>query len=131
MACLILCFRHTCFHDLYFDLKMVIYRPKQLWSNKYITSYSVVLDGITYTLLYCYQHNGMDSNEYNVKFGLGVVLSSPLYFRFFWLFLISYVYLANTEIHSQVSMYHIPYTFFVNAEISHTLYLSRKCRDIV
>jgi hypothetical protein len=49
-------FRHTCFHDLYFDLKMAIYRPKQLQSNKYITSYLVVLDGITYTLLnfFCY-----------------------------------------------------------------------------
>jgi hypothetical protein len=30
-----------------------------------ITSYLVVLDGITHTLLYCYQHNEMDSNEYN------------------------------------------------------------------
>jgi hypothetical protein len=37
------------FHDLYFGLKMAIYRPKQLLSNKYITSYLVVLDGITYT----------------------------------------------------------------------------------
>jgi hypothetical protein len=27
-----------------------------------------VLYGITYTLLYCYQHNGMDSNEYNITF---------------------------------------------------------------
>jgi hypothetical protein len=26
----------------------------------------VVLDGITYILLYCHQHNGMDSNEYNI-----------------------------------------------------------------
>jgi hypothetical protein len=26
-----------------------------------------VLDGITYTLLYCYQHNGMDCNEYNIN----------------------------------------------------------------
>jgi hypothetical protein len=32
---------------------MAIYRPKQLQSNKYITSYLVVLDGIIYTLL-CY-----------------------------------------------------------------------------
>jgi hypothetical protein len=35
-------------------------------TTKFITSYLVVLDGITYTLLYCYQHNGMDSNEYNI-----------------------------------------------------------------
>jgi hypothetical protein len=26
-----------------------------------------VLDGITYSLLYCYQHNGMDFNECNIK----------------------------------------------------------------
>jgi hypothetical protein len=25
-----------------------------------------MLDGITHTFLYCYQHNGMDSNEYNI-----------------------------------------------------------------
>jgi hypothetical protein len=54
-----------------------IYRLTQLnmmlyiyLSNKYITSYLVVLDGITYTLLYCYQHNGMDSNECIIKFGI-------------------------------------------------------------
>jgi hypothetical protein len=34
---------------------------------KYITLYLVVLDGITYTLLYFYQQNGMDSNEYNIN----------------------------------------------------------------
>jgi hypothetical protein len=72
MACLGLCFWTYCFHDLYFDLKMAIYRPKQLSSNTYITSYLVVLDGITYTLLYCYQHNGMDSNEYIIHLILTV-----------------------------------------------------------
>jgi hypothetical protein len=42
------------------------YKPKQLLSiNKYITSYLVVLDGTNHSLPYCYQHNGMDSNEYN------------------------------------------------------------------
>jgi hypothetical protein len=39
----------------------------QTESNKYITSYLVVLDSITHTLLCCHQHNGMDSNEYNIK----------------------------------------------------------------
>jgi hypothetical protein len=44
------------------------YRPKRLLSiNKYITPYLVVLDGTNYTLSYCYQHNGMDSNEYNIN----------------------------------------------------------------
>jgi hypothetical protein len=27
-----------------------------------------VLDGITHTLLCCYQHNGMDPNEHKIKF---------------------------------------------------------------
>jgi hypothetical protein len=34
---------------------------------KYITSYLVVLDGITHNLLHCYHHNVMDSNEYNMQ----------------------------------------------------------------
>ena len=48
----------------------------------------------------------------------------------FPVFLAAYVYLANTEMLSQTSMYHISYTFVANAEMSHVLYLSRKRWDV-
>jgi hypothetical protein len=36
-------------------------------TTKYDVIYLVVLDGTNHSLPYCYQHNGMDSNEYNIS----------------------------------------------------------------
>jgi hypothetical protein len=33
-----------------------------------------VLDGITHNLLFCYQHNGMDCNEYNIKLHVCILI---------------------------------------------------------
>ena len=48
----------------------------------------------------------------------------------FPVFLAAYVYLANTEMLSQTSMYHISYTFVANAVVSYVLYSCRKKRDV-